>query len=78
MFSVIVGILIWVLIIGVLFFFTNKFKYKNIFSKILILVVVGISFYKIFTEGFHNLGIINGAIILGLTWGLIFAGLKHF
>ena len=73
MFSVIVGILIWVLIIGVLFFFTNKFKYKNIFSKILILVVVGISFYKIFTEGFHNLGIINGAIILGLTWGLIFA-----
>lgn len=73
MIKIIISILIWIAIIAVFYFFTNKFKYKNIFSKILILAIIGFSFYKIFTDGFTNLGIIKGAFILGLTWGLIFA-----
>ena len=64
--------MIWALILGVLFFFTNKFKYKTILSKILILIVIGIAFYSIFTQGLEHVGIFEGAFILGLTWGLIF------
>ena len=73
MFKVIIGILIWIAIIAVFYFFTNKFKYNGIFSKIIILAIIAFSFYMIFTNGFTHLGIIKGAFILGLTWGLIFA-----
>lgn len=73
MLSVIIGLVIWALILGVLFFFTNKFKYKTILSKMLILIVIGIAFYSIFTKGLEHVGIFEGAFILGLTWGLIFA-----
>lgn len=73
MIRIIIGILGFVLIVGLFFFLTNKFKYKNIASKILVLIIIGVAFYRIFTNGFNNLGILNGAVILGLTWGLIFA-----
>ena len=38
MIRIIIGILGFVLIVGLFFFLTNKFKYKNIASKILVLI----------------------------------------
>ena len=73
--SIILGILVWVAIIAFFFFITNKLKYKTIISKIIVLAIIIFEFYKIFNGSLEqfNLGILNGAVILGLTWGTIFA-----
>ena len=73
--SIILGILVWVAIIVFFFFITNKLKYKTIISKIIVLAIIIFEFYKIFNGSLEqfNLGILNGVVILGLTWGTIFA-----
>lgn len=76
--SIILVILVWIAIIAFFFFITNKLKYKTIISKIIVLAIIILAFYKIFNGSLEqiNLGILNGAVILGFTWGTIFA--VHF
>lgn len=68
-------LVIWGLFIALFFFITNKVKHKKIISKIIVFIILGISFYKIYTGVFEKieLGIFSGALFLGLTWGAIWA-----
>lgn len=74
-FTILIFLVLWILILVLFYFITNKTKYKSIISKIIMLTIIGIAFYNIFTKGFEKgqIGIFKGTMILGTTWGLIFA-----
>lgn len=79
---ILIVILLFFITCVVLFFIVmNKAKHKNIISKIFVLLIIGIAFYKTYNGAFEqiNLGITNGALFLGLSWGSIIAvWQKHF